>query len=86
MPNHFHAIIILQGGPGGVGTPPLPKIIGQLKSFTNRKYNEINKKKGLILWQRSYYDRIIRNEEEYKEIWSYIDTNPSKWEEDKYYI
>ncbi len=86
MPNHLHAIIILQGEPGGDGTPPLQKIIGQLKSFTNKRYNEINRTKSLILWQRSYYDHIIRNEKEYKEIWSYIDTNPSKWEEDKYHI
>ena len=86
MPNHLHAIIILQGEPGGDGTPPLQKIIGQLKSFTNKRYNEINRTKSLILWQRSYYDHIIRNEKEYKGIWSYIDTNPSKWEEDKYHI
>lgn len=59
MPNHLHAIIILQGEPGGDGTPPLQKIIGQLKSFTNKRYNEINRTKSLILWQRSYYDHII---------------------------
>lgn len=86
MPNHLHAIIILQGEPGGRGSPPLQKIIEQMKSFTNKRYNEINRTRGLILWQRSYYDHIIRNEKVYKEIWSYIDTNPSKWEEDKYHI
>ena len=68
-----------------VGSPPLHRIIGQLKSFTNKKYNEINKTKNLILWQRSYYDRVIRNEQEYQDIWNYIDTNPIKWEEDEYY-
>lgn len=68
-----------------VGNPPLHKIVGQLKSYTNKKYNEINKTKKLILWQRNYYDHIIRNEEEYQEIWRYIETNPIKWEEDEYY-
>ncbi|NMB27981.1 MAG: transposase, partial [Tissierellia bacterium] len=34
----------------------------------------------------SFYDHIIRNEQEYQEIWNYIETNPLKWEDDKYYI
>ena len=86
MPNHLHAIIALHRRSGGGGTPPLQKIIGQLKSFTTKKYNEINGIKGLILWQRSFYDHIIRNEKDYRRIWNYIDTNPAKWEEDRYYI
>ena len=86
MPNHIHLVIILQGSQlGGHGNPPLHKIVGQLKSYTNKKYNDINKTKNLLLWQRSYYGHIIRNEKEYREIWSYIDINPLKWEEDKYY-
>ncbi len=66
MLNHIHLIIILQGSQmGGYGNPPLHKIVGQLKSYTNKKYNDINKTKNLILWQRNYYDHIIRNEKEY---------------------
>ena len=38
-----------------------------------------------IVWQRSYYDHIIRNETDYLKIWNYIDENPLKWEFDKYY-
>ena len=87
MPNHIHLIIILQGSQmGGHGNQPLHKIVGQLKSYTNKKYNDINKTKNLILWQKNYYDHIIRNEKEYQKIWKYIEINPLKWEEDKYYI
>jgi len=39
----------------------------------------------VALWQRSYYDHIIRNEEEYLRIWQYIDENPAHWAEDEYY-
>lgn len=79
MPNHIHLILYLgYENLGGHGNPPLQKIVGQLKSFTTKKY-------GKILWQRSYYDHIIRNENEYAEIWSYIDSNPSKWLEDEYF-
>ena len=44
-----------------------------------------NVKNNLILpfkrkiWQKSYYDHIIRNQEDYNEIWKYIEQNPKKW-------
>ncbi|MFZ5966962.1 MAG: transposase [Bacillota bacterium] len=86
MPNHIHLIVILkQLHSGGHGNPPLPKIVGQFKSYTNKRYNDLNKSKKLILWQRNYYEHIIRNEAEYQEILEYIETNPLKWELDKYY-
>lgn len=87
MPNHIHLIIVLHDSKsGGHGNPPLHKIIGQLKSYTNKRYNDINKTKELILWQRNYFEHIIRNQQEYDKIYEYIETNPLKWEEDKYYI
>ena len=35
------------------------------------------------LWQRNYFDHIIRNEPEFMRIWNYIDTNPARWQEDQ---
>lgn len=78
MPNHIHLIIILNNQTGGRGNPPLPNIIGNLKSFTTKKY-------GKKLWQRSYYDHIIRNEDDYLNIWEYVNSNALKWAEDKFY-
>ncbi len=81
MPNHIHGIIVISEG--GQGRPPLHKIIQGYKSVSTRmcyKYNYRN------IWQRNYYDRIIRNEEEYSKIQEYIINNPLKWHEDKYYI
>ncbi len=37
------------------------------------------------IWQRSYYDHIIRNQQDYENIHHYIINNPEKWEEDKFY-
>ena len=37
------------------------------------------------IWQKSYHDHIIRTEADYLRIWEYIDTNPAKWREDRYY-
>ena len=51
----------------------LPKIISALKSLTTRRC-------GLPLWQRGYYDHIIRDETDYLTRWNYIDTNPARWD------
>ena len=77
MPNHIHLIVILDNS-GGCGNPPLQNIIGYLKSFTTKIYDD-------ILWQRSFHDHIIHGEKDYKKIWEYIDTNPLRWELDCFY-
>ncbi|MCL2514108.1 MAG: hypothetical protein FWF08_09410 [Oscillospiraceae bacterium] len=84
MPNHIHMIITVnrENGAPGASRPTnamIPIIIAGLKKKTN-------KITGLPLWQTSYYDHIIRNENEYWKIWEYIDTNPLRWVYDKYYI
>ena len=64
------------------GRPPLQKIIQGLKSTTTRecwRYNKQNK-----IWQRTYYEHIIRNEKEYLKIYKYIEENTIKWKYDKY--
>jgi len=38
------------------------------------------------IWQRNYYDVIIRNEKSYQKISEYIKNNPQKWDNDKYYM
>ena len=40
---------------------------------------------GFSVFQRSFYDHIIRNDAEYEQIWHYIENNPAKWEEDRFY-
>ena len=83
MPNHVHFVITVSACSGPSRTPAptnarLPAFISTWKRFTN-------KKAGFPLWQRGYYDRIIRNEADYPRIWQYIDQNPAHWAEDEYY-
>lgn len=78
MPNHIHMIIIIDNPAGGHGNPPLRTVVAQLKSFTTHKF-------GKTLWQRSYYDHIIRDYNDYVDKWNYIDTNPARWAYDEYY-
>ncbi len=83
IPNHIHLLVNVDSG--GCGNPPLPSVIGQLKSDTTKLFNDIEQTNNLILWQRNYHNHIIREECDYQNVWNYIDTNPLKWQEDKYY-
>jgi len=62
---------------GGRGDPPLHKILGEFKSYTTHLYGE-------PLWQRSFYDHVIRGEADYREIAEYIENNPAKWQDDRF--
>lgn len=57
----------------------VPKFISLLKRLINCQI-------GTNIWQRGYYDHIIRNEDDYRNIYQYIENNPAHWAEDKYYI
>jgi len=64
----------------------IPKIIGRFKMQTTKEINIIQKTIGNKLWQPRYYDRIIRNKNELRNIKRYIKNNPEKWELDLNYL
>ncbi|MBK8127638.1 MAG: transposase [bacterium] len=64
-------------------TAPLSTIIAAFKRATTKRINEIRGTKGVEVWQRSFYDRIIRNERELGLARQYIMDNPLNWELDK---
>ena len=63
--------------------PSLFDVVRVLKSLTTRMARPFLGENPL--WQRSYHEHVIRNEEDYRQVWEYIDTNPAKWAEDRYY-
>lgn len=80
MPNHIHIILILQGdGLSSMSNPTITTIIRQLKGY-------VTKQIGFSIWQKLFYDRVIRNETDYRRYWQYIDENPLKWVDDEYYV
>jgi len=82
MPNHVHIILFINNGSSGMPNPTnaiVPKTISSLKRFTNKSC-------GFSLWQSHYYDHVVRDEEDYLRICRYMDENPLKWQEDKYYL
>ena len=76
MPNHIHMILLLTEKSGSaLRSPTVSTIINQMKGF-------VTKQVGYPIWQTSFFDRIIRNDEEYRMVWDYIDTNPINWQDD----
>ncbi len=83
MPNHVHLILFLEKSAGASPRPTVSDIICAWKSLSARQC----KQEGLKtkLWQTSFYDHIIRDEQDYFVRWKYIDENPAKWAEDEYF-
>ena len=86
MPNHIHGIIVVDmgGRAPASGVPPLGEIVGAFKSVTTLKYVRGVKCAGWRpfdgrLWQRGYYEHIIRAEESLGKIREYISNNPQQW-------
>lgn len=60
----------------------LSEIVRQFKTFSARRINAMRSTQGVPVWQRNYYEHVIRNEDDYHRIAEYITTNPARWEED----
>jgi REP element-mobilizing transposase RayT len=89
MPNHLHLILILETAiRTGLEPVPtnkdLPEIVRQLKTYSSKRINILNNTTGTSVWQRSFYEHIIRNDKELYEIRRYIEFNPLNWNEDEY--
>lgn len=93
MPNHIHGVLWLRDA-GRAGSKPAPtnnnqnrhglsEIVRAFKTFSARRINELRGTPGTPVWQRNYYERIVRNELELNAIREYIQTNPLRWHLDK---
>lgn len=84
MPNHIHMMLHfsdrgrLVAAPTAwddrrlIAAPTLSRVVGQMKRW-------ISKQIGDGIWQKSFFDRVVRNDAEYEEIWKYIHNNPLKY-------
>lgn len=89
MPNHFHAIITITRA-DMESAPTVSEIVQSFKRYSTVEYSKLVKA-GLLppfdkrIWQRSFYDHIIRNQDDYNEIRKYIYENPKRWQFDAFY-
>jgi REP element-mobilizing transposase RayT len=81
MPDHVHAVLwIVRGKSFGEGKPaPITRVVGVWKSFAARRINAIRGVIGQPVWQRNYYEHIVRDHDSLIRIRSYIRNNPKCW-------
>lgn len=60
----------------------MPEIIRALKTFSARRINSLRGTPGAPVWQRNYFERVIRNQKELDMIREYIRSNPARWDND----
>ena len=96
MPNHFHGILVLDADAGGTArraptiqrfaasvVGSLPTLIRAFKAAVTNHINSLRNTPDAVIWQRNYYEHVIRNEESLNRIREYIAHNPSTWEFDR---
>lgn len=89
MPNHVHLMLFIEDELRAIHESPLRKrsaisnAIGYIKMNTSKRIHQLYG--HAPVWQRGYYDHVIRNERDYVEIAKYIDENPLRWHLDCYY-
>lgn len=74
MPDHVHFILRIESDIDGrmISAPTVSTVVGSMKRWVSRQV-------GKPIWQKSFYDHCIRNQQDYNEIWEYIENNPSKY-------
>jgi REP element-mobilizing transposase RayT len=92
MPNHVHGLIGLEtddeGGSRAAptsavrGRKPLGQLVGAFKTVSSKRMRAIEPALPSRVWQRGYYERVVRNEHELEAITAYIAANPQRWSHD----
>ena len=73
MPDHIHMILSINTDEDGrqVAAPTVSTIVGHMKRWVSMQL-------GQSIWQKSFIDRVIRNDKGYRAVWEYIENNPVK--------
>jgi putative transposase len=79
MPDHIHAIVLL-GDAREQDRVGLDRVVGTFKSISTRQVNATRHQPGEPLWQRGFFDHVIRHDEDLSRVREYIVTNPLRWE------
>ena len=85
MPNHIHLLICVCDNGRGDPSPTVTSFIGWLKYQATKEINVMMNTLGQKRFQRSFYDHIIRNRQDYEQVSKYIYENPTNWEKDEFY-
>ena len=75
MPDHIHLILIIRADEYGrpMVAPTIPRVMKQLKGY-------VTKRIGFSVWQKLYFDHVVRNRNDFEECAKYIHENPTRWQ------
>lgn len=79
MPNHVHLLLLVGDGGQRAARPTISGVVRSVKAL-------VRKETGKSLFQSSFYDHLIRDENDFLLHWDYIASNPGKWAEDEYHL
>ena len=74
MPDHIHILLFIDAYDENrrqIAAPTVSTVVGHMKRWVSVKL-------GYSIWQKSFFDRVIRNEKDYRLVWEYIENNPAK--------
>ena len=73
MPDHIHMILSINPDEDGrqIAAPTVSTVVGHMKRWVSMQL-------GQSIWQKSFIDRVIRNDKGYRAVWEYIENNPVK--------
>lgn len=98
MPNHMHGILFITPVGATHALPKIPRIsprpagskqrslgtiVGSFKSAVTKRVNALRSTPGVSIWQRNYYEHVVRDDEDLRELREYIVNNPLRWESDQ---
>ena len=72
------------GRPYGPPRKSVSAFVAGFKSSATRRINALRGTQGALVWQRNYYEHIVRDEDDYNRIVAYIEDNPRRWADDEY--
>ena len=80
MPDHIHLLLRIERILGtGDPSPTIGTVLGWYKYQVTKEINQHFGQQGEKIFQRSYYDHVVRHQQDYDEIWEYIENNPRTW-------
>lgn len=85
MPNHLHGLLNLGDFDQNQIRKPVSEIIRGFKTFSARQINRARQATKIPVWQRDYYEHIVRNQDDLDRIRLYITQNPLNWLQDEHY-
>jgi len=84
MPNHMHGLVFIRAGLKPAPTnQQITEIVRAFKTFSAKRINQLRHTPGSSVWQRNFYEHVIRDDRSLKRIREYIDTNPQRWTLDR---